>query len=64
MSKALHHAWHQIANNDQIADSYTKALDRNRRIENHSRVRVSDLAKRKETGSTAVKVARAASLKV
>lgn len=62
MSKPLHNARHKITDNDQIADTNSKALDRDCSVKDHSRVRVCDLTERKETGSAAVEVSGATGL--
>ena len=41
--KASHHSWHQIANDDQIADSHAKALDGDGGIEYDGQVRIGQL---------------------
>lgn len=64
MSKSLNHTGHEVANNNEITDSNTEALDRDGRIEDHSRIRVCDLAEGKETSRAAVQVSCATSLKV
>ena len=59
-----HDTRHEVANNDEIADANTKALYRDRRVENDSSIRVGDLTERKETGRSSVQIACASSLKV
>ena len=62
--KTQHHAWHQIANDDQVAYAYAKALYRDGGIENYSSVRVCELAKRKERRLAPLEVACTSRLQV
>lgn len=64
MSKSLNHTRHEVANDDQITDPDTEALDRNGCVEENSRIRVSDLTEGKETSRATIQVSCAASLKV
>ena len=62
--KPSHHSRHQIPNNNEIADSNTKTLDRDRPIKHHRSIGVSDLTEGEETTPPAIQVSRAASLEV
>lgn len=57
-------AGHQVSDDDQVANSDSKALDRNGCIEHYRGVRVGDLRECKERGRATVDVLGAACLKV
>lgn len=64
IGKASHHTRHQVADDDEITDAYTEALDGNGGIENDSGIGVGDLAEGKETGRAAVEISGATSLEI
>jgi len=46
--EAKYNAWHQIANNNEITDAYSKALDGNGSIEYYGQIGISDLGQGEE----------------
>lgn len=62
--KATDDTGHEIADDDEIADADTKALDSDGSVEDDGSVGVSDLAQSEETGIAAIQVSGASCLKV
>lgn len=57
-------AWHQIADDDQVADRDSEALDCNGCIEHYCRIRIGDLREGKERRRTTVDVLGATRLEI
>ena len=64
IGETTHHTGHQVADDDEITDADTEALDGNGSIENDSGVGVGDLAESKETGRATVEISGATRLKI
>lgn len=63
-SESSHNTRHEIAYNNKIGNSHSKALQRNCCVKDDSRSRVRDLAERKERTSPSVQISRASRLQV
>ena len=61
---SAHNTRHQVANNDEVRDTYTKALDGDSSIEKDGRTWVSDFREGEERCGTALKISGATRLEV
>lgn len=59
-----HNSWHQVPNDDQIADANSEAFDGNSGVKDHRSVRIGDLRQCEERCRSSLKVLGASSLKV
>ena len=62
--KSLYNARHQVANDDQVADTHTKTFDRDGGIEDDGSIRVGQLRQRKERGTASIQILGTSRLQV